>query len=132
MRKGYTLLGQMCQYGNDESIDLVERVCKAVPEHITAKTRFGETHLHSWSSKCRAISIGRCLLIHGANVNAKNSDGVTPIMRCAKVAKNEKAIELLLNHNAETHHKDKNGKHLLDYCKENGLKNIEALLLAKK
>ena len=122
----------MCRSGNDDSIDLIERVCEAVPEHINAKDKYGETPLHSWSSKCRAISIGRYLLIHGANVNAKNSDGVTPIMRCAKVAKNEKAIELLLDHDAETHHKDKYGKDLLDYCKENGLKNIEALLLSKK
>ena len=124
-------MGQLCPYGNDDSIDLVQRVCEAVPEHINAKDGFGQTPLHKWSLECRSIGIAECLLIHGANVNAKNNLRRTPIMRCAKVAKNEKAIEFLLDHGAETHHKDNYGKDLLDYCKENGLKNIEALLLCR-
>ena len=38
----------------------------------------------------------------------------------------------LLEHGAEPDHKSEDGKDLLDYCKANGLKNIEALLLSKE
>ena len=132
MKKGDTLLHRMCRNGNDDSIDLVERVCETVPEHINAKDKPGSTPLHRWSHKCQSIGIAGCLLKKGAHVNAKNNDGLTPIMYCAEEAKDEEAIEFFLEHGAETHHKDKDGKDLLELCKENGLKNIEALLLSLK
>ena len=126
----------MCQYGNDDSIDVVEKVCKAVPEQVNAgDKKFDRTPLHWWAWNGRVISIGRCLLSLGANVNAKNGADETPIMLCAQEAplmlgareevRDEKAVELLLDHGAQT-------KELLDYCKKNGLKNIEALVLSKK
>ena len=118
----------MCRYGNDDSIDLVERVCETVPEHINAKDKEGETPLHLWSVKCQSIGIAEYLLKKGA---AKDNKGMTPIMYCADFARDAKAIEFLLDHGAETHHKDEDGDDLLYYCKENGLKNMEALLLSK-
>lgn len=132
MKKGRTLLHRVCRNGNDDSIDLIERVCDAVPGHINAKDDDGQTPLHWWSEYSRIISIGRCLLKNGADINAKDKYGMTPIMFCAKVAKHEKVIEFLLEQEAETHHKDKRGKDLLYYCKENGFKRIEALLLSRK
>ena len=122
----------MCRYGNDDSIDLIERVCEAVPEHINAKDKYGYTPLHWWSVKCQSIGIADFLLKKGADVTAKDNDGRTPIMLCAKEAKDEKAIEFLLDHGAETHHKDEDGNDLLDYCKESGLENMEALLLSNE
>ena len=114
----------MCRNGNDDSNDLIERVCDAVPEHINAKAKNGETPLHYWSYKCQSIGIVECLLKKGADINAKSVWERTPIMYCAKEAKDEKAIEFLLEHGAETHHKDRDGKDLLYWCKENGLKYV--------
>ena len=131
MKQGVTLLHRMCWAGNDDSTDLIERVCEAVPEHINAKDKFGQTPLHYWSNRRETISIGRCLLKRGADINAKDAWGSTPII-CASKVKDEKAIEFLLQQGAVTHHKDKDGKDLLDWCKENGLKYIEALLLSKR
>ena len=122
----------MCRYGNDDSIDLIERVCETVPEHINAKNNSGETPLHWWSFKCQSIGIAEYLLKKGADVNAKDNHGRTPIMYCADYAKDEKAIEFFLEHGAETHHKYEDGKDLLHYCKENGLEKIEALLLSNE
>ena len=87
MKKGQTLLHLMCRYGNDDSIVLIEGVCDAVPEHINAKNNSGETPLHRWSHKCRSIGIAELLLKRGADVNAKDRYGRTPIMFCEEWAK---------------------------------------------
>ena len=123
---------RLCRNGNDDSIDLVERVCETVPEHINAKAKDGKTPLHYWSWKCQSIGIAELLLKKGADINAKDYDGETPIMFCAQRARDGKAIEFLLEHGAETHHKNEDGKDLLYWCKENWLKKIEALLLSNE
>merc|ERR1712228_1128934 len=71
-------------------------------------------------------------------INAKNCFGDTPIMMCAYHAdgiiyqekqEREEIILFLLEQGAETHHKGNAGKDLLYYCKKNGLKNAENMIL---
>merc|ERR1712228_1152131 len=77
-------------------------------------------------------------VLHGLCRYAKNCFGDTPIMMCAYHAdgiiyqekqEREEIILFLLEQGAETHHKGNAGKDLLYYCKKNGLKNAENMIL---
>ena len=131
------MLHYMCKFGDDGSIDLIERVCKSENTHldgISFKNEKGETALHVWShfeNSCMAI--GETLIENGADINAIDKSGMTPAMQCAcsGVQENKQAIiELLLRNGAETHHKDKYGHDLLYYCKrnKNWMDNVEFMI----
>ena len=98
----------MCRFGNDDSIDLVERVCETVPEHINAKNNGGETPLHLWSFNGRNFGIAEHLLKKGADINAKNNDGKTPIMWAyAEGRCNNESARFLLHKGANLNCQDK-------------------------
>merc|ERR1712228_156431 len=88
---------------------------------------------------------------HGADINTKDNDGMTPLMNFVYSPyiskKNERWLEgttilekryhkakgmhidFFLNNNAEIHHKYDDGRDVLDLCKEKGWKKAENLLV---
>ena len=77
----------------------------------------GNTLLHlSETRKSIGISIEE-ILIHGADINAQNNQGQTPLMLACRYDKNADFITLL-EHGADVNIKDKSGKTALDYAKE--------------
>ncbi len=55
----------------------------------------------------------------GAEVNAQDTDGVTPLMKASSYNQKPKILEVLLNAGANVRIKDKNGKTVWDYLQEN-------------
>ena len=73
------------------------------------------------------------LLDKGANPNAKESDGITPLMYAAEnkiinpQTRNE-IVQLLLDKGADKTIKDKDGKTAVDWAKKGGNKETAELL----
>jgi uncharacterized protein len=70
------------------------------------------------------------LLEAGANIEAKNKNGITPLM-WAVMNKHMKAIEMLLTYNALTEEVDQKGKTALMHAQERGLSAIEDILRSR-
>ena len=72
----------------------------------------------------------KALLEAGADVNAKNKDGVTPLMPAAGSNPNPEVLKALLEAGADAKAKNNEGKTALDYARMNEkLKDTEALRL---
>ena len=68
----------------------------------------GETPLHLTSSWCRTLEAGQCLLDHGANINARDRYGWTPL-HSAVGRENVQAVRFLLEHGADAKARDNKG-----------------------
>ena len=59
------------------------------------------------------------LLKAGADIEARNKDGITPLIWAARFNSNPEMIEVLLKAGANPKAKDKEGKTAADYAKDN-------------
>lgn len=75
-------------------------------------------------------NVTKLLITKGANVNAKNNDGDTPLIEAAKGADKE-LLELLVASGADVNAKGKDGLTAVDNAAQQGRKNIVKFLLAK-
>jgi ankyrin repeat protein len=68
------------------------------------------------------------LIKGGANINAKDKNGLSPLMYAALSNTNPEVITTLLNHRADAKIKDNSGKTAVDYARANAdLVNTNAL-----
>ena len=81
-------------------------------EMLAAKCNIGGTPLH-WAAKDGAIASVFTLIAHGADVEAQAQNGATPIFWAA-LDGHEGVVELLLEKNANAHHKDAEGHTVKD------------------
>jgi ankyrin repeat protein len=65
---------------------------------------------------CKMVEI---LVEAGADVNARNEKGLSPLMLLVKNSYNYDLMKLLVKAGADLHAKCKNGKTVLEYSKEN-------------
>lgn len=89
-----------------------------------------ETPIILWKA-ARAGDIIRVqsLISSGADVNAKNEDGLTPIYSAIKYGQ-KAVVELLISHEADVNAKTENGETPLHYSARQGHADIAELLLA--
>lgn len=84
----------------------------------------GNTALHKLQNRPQSENVARELLQSGANLNARNKDGRTPIM----FTSDERVIRLLVQAGADVSIRDKEGRTVMDRAREMGDKaKIEAL-----
>ncbi|RYN49030.1 hypothetical protein AA0114_g6842 [Alternaria tenuissima] len=76
---------------------------------ITHRTIYGDTLLHI-GTKYGHIEIVRELLLAGADVNATNDEGDTPLHTAVKTTCNYEIIRLLLKHGSNLHHQNRQGR----------------------
>jgi ankyrin repeat protein len=72
------------------------------------------------------LEIAQILIAHGANVNARASDGFTPLLNAGTT----ELTRLLLQHGADPFAKDDHGRTALDWAKQMNRKDQAALLEA--
>jgi ankyrin repeat protein len=82
------------------------------------------TALHAASVQSK-YDVMKLLVESGADVNAKNQDGLTPLMMVAFETGDAKAAVLLLDSKARVDEKDRNGVTALDLAKDGYEKNRE-------
>jgi len=111
---------------------------------VNAKIEWGDTPLHcsagggslwrwremhlSHEAEVKLREVAEVLIAHGADVNAKNDDGLTPLLYAAGYGRLE-VVEALLAHGAAVNAKDDKGLTPLHYAAEHGrLEVVDALL----
>jgi tetratricopeptide (TPR) repeat protein len=111
---GYTLLHALAEYGT--SISAIHILLEEYPE-VAAKDDNGYTALHSAAKRYASdkVDVVRLLLDHGAAVDAKDNDGVTPLM----LAGNVPIATALLQNGASVHEADKYGRTALYHAASN-------------
>lgn len=114
--------------------ETVARLLKADPALVKATNAEGDTALHL-SAGCRrgepsALALIRLLLENGAEVEARNSSGQTPLLYSA-YAGFRRAVELLLEKGASFRYQDRNGRTPLHYAAREGQAAVVELLLSK-
>ena len=75
------------------------------------------------------MSVG-CRIIAGADVNARNDDGYTPLIVAIQLGYRH-IVKELLKHGADIYASDNNGKNALDWALYTGHKKIINLLTRK-
>ena len=79
------------------------------------RSKAGRTALMVGAAYSAGITVAKILVEHGADVNAKATDGTTALMLAAKYSKSE-TVEYLLAHGADATAFDIQGKNALDYA----------------
>jgi ankyrin repeat protein len=88
--------------------------------------KYGNTPLISAACECAAATMNsayqvvKILLDHGANVNARNYDGMTPLMMASGMTGDAAVLELLLKNGADPKAKDHKGQTALSLAKQSG------------
>ena len=96
---------------------------KAVVETMLAHGANVDHRDNNMTPLAYAAAVGRLLIVRlllekGADVNAQNSEGWTPLMNAAMTARDPECIRLLLAHQADPNIKDKKGLTALSHAKK--------------
>lgn len=82
---------------------------------VNGKDRYGNTPLH-YAARAKNVEAMKALLDAGANIDAVNRDGVTPLRQLLlRKPDNLEAVELLLAHGADMHQRYENGATVKEY-----------------
>jgi hypothetical protein len=108
------------------SIGDIEKTKAAIKKGADVNSRHinQNTALHAASVQSK-YDIMKLLVESGADVNAKNQDGLTPLMMVAFETGDAKAAVLLLDSKARVNEKDRSGVTALDLAKDGYEKNKE-------
>jgi ankyrin repeat protein len=107
------------------------------PEIVSLKCDWVSTNSNKYEMPVLTIEIlqgnmerVKLLLAHNANVNAKDTRGITPLLYAAEKG-NKDLAELLIAHNADVNAKNGAGDTPLIVAQSNGHDDVAKLLLAQ-
>ena len=121
---GFTALGLSCFFNQKEIASFLLQ--KGADPNIASNNDFKVAPLHS-AAAISQIEIVNILLQNGANVNAKQSSGVTALHSAAHNGATD-IVKLLLQNGADKKAKTEDGKSVLDFAKEGNFTEIINLL----
>ena len=109
-------------------VDALEAYLEADPELVHATDEDGETPLHSaaWRSRYAAATL---LLERGADIEARNNWGRTPLLIVARETGSAEMAALLIDAGAEVNLRDRGGESPLDLAAWRGFADLVDLLL---
>ena len=109
-------------------VDAVTELLDADPDLVRAIDEDGETPLHSaaWRSRYAAATL---LLDRGADIEARNNWGRTPLLIVARETGNAEMAALLIDAGAEVNVRDRGGESPLDLAAWRGFAELVDLLL---
>ncbi|HEY5825491.1 MAG TPA: ankyrin repeat domain-containing protein [Cyclobacteriaceae bacterium] len=121
---GFTVLGLASFFGHLSLVKLL--LDKGANPNIPSNNFFKVAPLHS-ACAISSISIAELLLAHGADVNAKQMQGVTPLHSAAHYGQTE-LTKLLIDKGADINVKMDNGQTPLSMANEKGFHETTALI----
>jgi len=106
-------------------LETVKRILQENPGIINEKDEFGFTALHGVAGEEQNVMM-KYLIENGANVNAENDEGITPL----HLATYSETVDVLTNFNANINHQAHDGSTALhtQAAEAEGSECIEALL----
>ena len=128
-------------YNDKEHIPLLQatrngsyEVSKALLKHganpqAHDRSNFTALHWATWGGSRQRVMLLKCLLDHGADINARNDPGRTPLC-CAIIRGDLVAVNILLDEGADPNIPDKDGCTALDHAVFRGHTNMVDDLLA--
>jgi uncharacterized protein len=122
---GFTPLGLACFFGHLPIVRFL--LNKGADPNIASNNPYKVTPLHS-ACAIYNYDIADLLLTHGANVNAKQMQGVTPLHSAAHHGQT-KLSTLLIEHGADVNAKMDNGNTPLFMANEKGFQETAALIV---
>lgn len=107
-------------FQHEKIYEIMEKFAKKTSQ-INFPDSLGQTPLHIWASTPGDIKTAEILIKHGANINAREPHGDTPLhyAMTAFLGSNE-AISYLLKNGAKKDAKNNNGKTPSDYARKGG------------
>lgn len=100
-KKKSDMISQLCQAVQDNDANHCRELLEKHEVNVNGKCSDGNTALHE-ASKCNNAEILTLLLDFGADINAKNEYGYTPLhMCCQHISEELEASELLLRNGAD-------------------------------
>lgn len=111
--------------------EAVETMLRGDPALVSATDKYGFTALHGVAGQDQP-EIAELLIVRGADVSARNDEGMTPL----HIAQYASVIEVLIRHGTDVNGRAKNGWTPLHVQSQEGedtgaLETMEALLAAK-
>jgi hypothetical protein len=97
--------------------EVIKALVEAKADPNVTEDNFKDTALHRACEDDNRTETVELLIKAGANVNAANKEGVTPLMVAAKSTKDMKLLKLLVDNKADKTLKDSSGRTAAEYPK---------------
>ncbi len=119
--------------GHQDNPETLSNLLRSNPKYVHSRDKFGKTPLH-WSSFYAQEKITKLLISYGADVNAIDNDGKTPLLCCSG---NKEIMLMLISEGADINAKNPSGQTILhliaeDIHKHEIYRDILKMLVSKR
>lgn len=124
---GWTPLHLAAAFADEETVRLL--LSRGADAHARSHNDLANQPLHACIAMQGSVASARDLILHGADVNATQSGGVTPLHLAAAQGKLE-MVELLLHHGASPTVRTDHGRSPAELARERGHTHLASRLTA--